>query len=180
VPYLSHATPLGDRFTLQGTLRTHLPMGSLGDGDLELSEVAHWLPKEWPRGVFPGLELMLKAPFDANERWRVSLIPQLHLAFSKRGHVALNLGVELPLAGARQRRSSSPSSSSCPPAIRPTPAASGARSPGSSPGSGSWAPSEGTGTSPDSRLRGPFAATDRRAHGAGRRETLASPSEGFP
>jgi mono/diheme cytochrome c family protein len=99
VPYLSHAAPLGDRFTLQGTLRTHLPFSTLGDGDAELSEIVHWLPTEWPRGIFPGLELTVAAPFDADERWRVSLIPQLHFALTKRGHVAVNVGVELPLAG---------------------------------------------------------------------------------
>jgi mono/diheme cytochrome c family protein len=101
VPYLSHAVPLGDRFTLQGTLRTHLPLGGLSDGDVEASEIVHWLPTEWPRGVFPGLELTAAAPFAAGSRWRASVIPQLHLALSKRGHVALNIGLELPLAGAR-------------------------------------------------------------------------------
>jgi mono/diheme cytochrome c family protein len=100
VPYLSHASPLGDRFTLQGTLRTHLPLDHLRAGDVELSEIVHWLPTDWPRGVFPGVELTLAAPFEGDE-WRASLIPQLHFALSKRGHVALNLGVELPLAGAR-------------------------------------------------------------------------------
>jgi hypothetical protein len=101
VPYLSQAMPLGERFTLQGTLRAHLPLGGFHEGDLELSEVVHWLPTEWPRGIFPGLELTLVAPFEVEDRWRASLIPQLHLAFSKRGHVALNLGLELPLDGAR-------------------------------------------------------------------------------
>jgi mono/diheme cytochrome c family protein len=101
VPYLSHAAPLGGRFTLQGTLRTHLPLGELGGGDVELSEVVHWLPTPWRRGVFPGLELTAAAPFAAEGRWRLALIPQLHLALSKRGHVALNIGAELPLAGAR-------------------------------------------------------------------------------
>jgi mono/diheme cytochrome c family protein len=101
VPYLSHASPLGERFSLQGTLRTHLPADGLGGGDVELSEVVHWLPTEWPRGIFPGLELTLAAPFDSDDQWRASVIPQLHFALSKRGHVALNLGVELPLAGAR-------------------------------------------------------------------------------
>jgi len=101
VPYLSHASPLGERFTLQGTLRTHLPLDQLAGGDVELSEIVHWLPTEWPRGLFPGLEVTVAAPFDADDKWRASVIPQLHLALSKRGHVALNLGVEMPLAGAR-------------------------------------------------------------------------------
>jgi mono/diheme cytochrome c family protein len=101
VPYLSHAAPLGERFTLQGTLRSHLPARGIGEGDVELSEVVHWLSTEWPRGIFPGLEVTVVAPFEA-DRWRVSLIPQLHLALSKRGHVAFNIGVELPLSGARK------------------------------------------------------------------------------
>ena len=104
VPYVSHAAPLGGRFTMQGTLRAHLPAGGLGEGDLELSEVVHWLPTDWPRGVFPGLEATVAAPFRSEGRWRASLIPQLHLALSKRGHVALNVAVELPLAGARADR----------------------------------------------------------------------------
>jgi mono/diheme cytochrome c family protein len=99
VPYLSHAAPLGGRFTLQGTLRTHLPARDLGDGDLEMSEVVHWLPTEWRRGAFPGLELRVVAPFDTGRRWEMNVIPQLHLALSKRGHVALNVGLELPLLG---------------------------------------------------------------------------------
>jgi hypothetical protein len=103
VPYFSHASPLGERFTLQGTLRTHLPLDRLAGGDVELSEIVHWLPTQWPRGLFPGLEVTVAAPFDADDRWRASVIPQLHLALSKRGHVALNAGVEVPLAGARDR-----------------------------------------------------------------------------
>jgi hypothetical protein len=101
VPYLSHASPLGERFTLQGTLRTHLPLDQLSAGDVEVSEVVHWLPTDWPRGIFPGLELTASAPFRAGDKWRASVIPQLHFALTKRGHVAVNVGVELPLAGAR-------------------------------------------------------------------------------
>jgi hypothetical protein len=101
VPYLSHASPLGERFSLQGTLRTHLPLNRLAAGDLELSEILHWRPTEWPRGIFPGIEATLAAPFQAEDEWRASVIPQVHFALSKRGHVALNVGVEVPLAGAR-------------------------------------------------------------------------------
>jgi hypothetical protein len=101
VPYLSHAAPLGGRFTLQGTLRAHLPGQGIGDGDIEVSEVVHWRSTDWPRGIFPGLEVTAAVPFDAEQRWRGSVIPQVHLALSRRGHVALNVGLELPLAGAR-------------------------------------------------------------------------------
>ena len=44
---------------------------------------------EWPRGVFPGLEVTVAAPLEGDARWRASIIPQLHFALSKRGHVAL-------------------------------------------------------------------------------------------
>jgi mono/diheme cytochrome c family protein len=100
IPYLSHASPLGGRFTLQGTLRSHVPTTDVGDGDVELSEVIHWRSTPWRRGVFPGLEAVVAAPLRDDRGWRVSLVPQLHLAMSKRGHVALNLGVELPLTDA--------------------------------------------------------------------------------
>jgi mono/diheme cytochrome c family protein len=101
VPYLSHASPLGGRFSLQGTLRAHLPSDQVSAGDVELSEVVHWMTTDWRRGLFPGLEVTLAMPFEGDAEWRASVIPQLHFALSKRGHVALNLGVELPLAGAR-------------------------------------------------------------------------------
>jgi mono/diheme cytochrome c family protein len=101
VPYLAHASPLGGSFTLQGTVRTHLPVNGVGEGDVEASEVVHWLPTEWKRGAFPGLEVTVTAPFRADQRWRASVIPQVHLALTKRGHVALNVGLEVPLFGAR-------------------------------------------------------------------------------
>jgi mono/diheme cytochrome c family protein len=103
VPYLSHAAPLGARFTLQGTLRAHLPASGVEEGDVEASEIVHWRPTDWPRGIFPGLELTLTTPFASDRRFQASLIPQVHLALSKRGHVAVNVGLELPLFGARDQ-----------------------------------------------------------------------------
>ena len=99
IPYLSHASPLGDRFTLQGTVRAHLPSDDVGQGDVEVSQVIHWLTTDWKRGIFPGLEAVVVAPFDSDADWEVTLVPQLHLALTKRGHVALNVGVEVPLTG---------------------------------------------------------------------------------
>ena len=101
VPYLSHAAPLAGRATLQGTLRTHLPLDALRGGDLEISEVVHWRFTAWPRGIFPGIEMTVVAPFAVEDEWRMTVIPQLHLALSKRGHVALNVGLQVPLAGPR-------------------------------------------------------------------------------
>jgi hypothetical protein len=46
-------------------------------------------------------EVTVAAPFEGDEAWRASVIPQVHFALSKRGHVAVNVGVEVPLAGAR-------------------------------------------------------------------------------
>ena len=59
--------------------------------------MVHWTTTPWRRGVFPGLEAIVSAPFDADRDWRVRLVPQVHFAMTKRGHVALNVGVDLPL-----------------------------------------------------------------------------------
>jgi hypothetical protein len=54
----------------------------------------------WPRSVFPALEMVAEVPFDTasgedSVQW--SILPQARIGISKRGHVALNVGVELPL-----------------------------------------------------------------------------------
>ena len=63
----------------------------------------HWVHTPWPRRVFPGLELVAEVPFERGSaaqkedavQW--SLLPQVRIGLTQRGHVALNAGVELPL-----------------------------------------------------------------------------------
>ena len=102
IPYTSYALPLGDAFTLQGTVKSHLPVREFSAGDIATSHVIHWQPLPWPRGLIPGFEATLTQPFEGGDP-TVSVIPQLFAAFSKRGHVGLAVGVEVPLMGASYR-----------------------------------------------------------------------------
>lgn len=99
IPYLAAAKGLGEYFTLQASVKSHLPFTEVGDGDIEVSTTVHWIPTPWPRGVFPGLEFTARAPFDSGDRdmlqWTV--LPELNFGLSRRGHVRAAAGVEIPL-----------------------------------------------------------------------------------
>ena len=99
IPYLAAAKGLGEYFTLQTSVKSHLPFEDVEDGDVEVAAAMHWLPTPWPRGIFPGLEFTAKAPFDSGDRdmlqWTV--LPELNFGLSRRGHVRAAAGVEIPL-----------------------------------------------------------------------------------
>jgi len=98
-PFLSFAKGLSDAFTLQGTLRSHLPVDDTDLGDVKLSTAIHWLPSPWPRAVVPGLEWTVTQPFSSGREIEATVLPQLYFGLSRRGHVALTVGVELPVSG---------------------------------------------------------------------------------
>jgi mono/diheme cytochrome c family protein len=97
IPYFSLAHAISDEFTLQSTLRSHLPTDDAGAGDLELSAVVHYMHSPWPRRAFPALEIKGVEPFRG--RTEATLIPQVWVGLNRRGHVALGTGIELPVAG---------------------------------------------------------------------------------
>jgi len=97
IPYLSLAKGISDSFTVQSTFRSHLPTSTLNDGDAEFSGIVHWMTTPWPRGIFPGLEGTVAVPFSAREEVGVTLIPQVYFGLSRAGHVALTVGVEIPV-----------------------------------------------------------------------------------
>lgn len=103
LPYLAFGTILSRQFTLQASTRAILPVDRVRDGRLELSGIVHWTHTIWPRSIFPGLEFTAEFPFDRGNSpdrlafAQVSMTPQVRLGLSKRGHVAMNLGVEIPL-----------------------------------------------------------------------------------
>ncbi|MBE7499399.1 MAG: cytochrome c [Verrucomicrobiales bacterium] len=99
IPFLAAAKGLGEAFTLQTSLKSHLPFRDPGGGDLEWASVVHWMPTPWPRGVFPGLELTARAPFQPGDQDEVqwTLLPQFNFGLSRRGHVRAAAGVEIPL-----------------------------------------------------------------------------------
>ncbi len=99
IPFLAAAKGLGEAFTLQASVKGHLPPEDIGTGDVELAVALHWMPTPWPRGVFPGVEWTATAPFEPGdgEAWRWTVLPQLNFGLSRRGHVRAAVGVELPL-----------------------------------------------------------------------------------
>jgi mono/diheme cytochrome c family protein len=101
VPYFSFAHVPSDAWTIQGTLRSHLPAGDTSSGDVEISAVAHWMHSPWPRRPFPGLELVWTEPFEGDTE--IAVIPQVFAGINRRGHVALSVGVEVPVSGLDDR-----------------------------------------------------------------------------
>lgn len=103
LPYLAVGKILSDQFTFQGSSRAKLPIDDIDQGSIELSGIVHWTHTPRPRSIFPALEFTAEFPLDrgsgANRTDFVhtSLTPQARIGLSKRGHVAMNLGVEIPL-----------------------------------------------------------------------------------
>ena len=96
IPYFSFAKGVSDALTFQGMLKAKLPVGDVDLGEVKLSGIFHWMRSEFPRGVFPALEAAVTTPLSDGET-AVTAIPQLYFGLSKLGHVALAVGVEVPL-----------------------------------------------------------------------------------
>ena len=99
IPYLSLAKGIGESGFFQTTLRSHLPAAGDDDGDAELSAILQVASGRWPRSPVPGLEGTVVVPFDGRESVAWSVIPQALFGLTRGGHVAANVGVELPLGG---------------------------------------------------------------------------------
>lgn len=103
LPYLAFGRILNADFTFQGHTRAKLPLDDFGDGSLELAGIVHWTHSPWPRNVFPGLEIVADFPFDRGDGpdrsdvAEVSVIPQARIGLTKGGHVALNIGLQIPV-----------------------------------------------------------------------------------
>ncbi len=98
IPYFSLAQGLTDAVSFQGTLRSHLPADDVDAGDVAVSGGVHWTPSPWPRSVSPGLEGTVTIPFDGSDL-EATLLPQALVGLTRGGHVALALGVEVPVTG---------------------------------------------------------------------------------
>ena len=100
IPMLMGAKRLSDNFVYQGSTRAKIPVfEDISGGEAEFASVVHWLPTVWPRGVFPGLEVTATVPFEEDgDRVPWALLPQTRIGLTRGGHVALNLGAEIPLS----------------------------------------------------------------------------------
>ena len=100
LPYLAMGKVINDEWTFQGRARLKFDLEDSDNGSAEFAGIVHWVHSPWPRNVFPALEMVAEVPFDTipgedSVQWTV--LPQARFGISKRGHVALNAGVEIPL-----------------------------------------------------------------------------------
>jgi mono/diheme cytochrome c family protein len=100
IPMIMGARALSDDLLAQASARLKLPFDKTANGEAEIAGVVHWMLPTFPRGVFPGLEVVADIPFDNNgtDRVKWSVIPQARVGLTRGGHVALNLGAEIPLS----------------------------------------------------------------------------------
>ncbi len=98
--YLAYGRELSPSWILQSSLRLKFPFEGARDGEAELAAITHYVHSPWPRRVFPALEVVATRPFrSANGDLEWTAMPQARIGLTRGGHVALNLGVELPLTG---------------------------------------------------------------------------------
>ena len=100
IPYLAYAQELASRATLQASGRAIFPVDDIDQGALELAGIVHYVWSDWPRRVFPALEVTATVPFESGtgDNVQFTVVPQMRMGLTRGGHVALNLGVELPLS----------------------------------------------------------------------------------
>jgi hypothetical protein len=97
--YLAYGTELSPRWILQSSLRFKFPFEKASDGAAELAGIVHYVHSPWARRVFPALEVVAERPLRSrNGDLEWTALPQVRIGLTKGGHVALNLGVELPLS----------------------------------------------------------------------------------
>jgi mono/diheme cytochrome c family protein len=97
--YLAYGKVLSESWTLQSSLRFKFPFEGASDGEAELAAIVHYVHSPWPRRVFPAVEVTATRPYrSANGELEWTALPQLRIGLTRGGHVALNLGMELPLS----------------------------------------------------------------------------------
>lgn len=103
LPYLAFGKILSEKFTLQGSGRLVLDLEDSDKSKAEFAGIVHFVHTDRGRAVFPALELVAEVPFERGngpnraETVQWSVIPQARIGLNKRGNIALNTGVELPL-----------------------------------------------------------------------------------
>ena len=100
IPYLAYGKRLSDKSVFQSSARVIVPVDDTDQGEVELAGIMHYQWTQSARAMFPTLEVTAAVPFDAGDddsvQWTV--LPQVRLGLTRGGHVALNLGVEIPLS----------------------------------------------------------------------------------
>lgn len=103
LPYIAVGKVINDDFTFQGSGRLKLDLEDSNSSSAEFAGIVHWTYTTIPRSVFPALEIVAEVPFDRGtgaarkDAVQVSVLPQARIGLNKRGNIALNVGVELPV-----------------------------------------------------------------------------------
>ena len=98
--YLAYGRELSPEWILQSSLRFKFPLDGASDGAAEFAGIVHYVHSPWPRRVYPALEVVAETPYRSRNgdlEWTV--LPQVRIGLTRGGHVALNLGVEIPVTG---------------------------------------------------------------------------------
>jgi mono/diheme cytochrome c family protein len=100
IPFLAWAQALSPRSTFQASGRAILPFDDVDAGELELAGIVHYTWTDWPQRVFPALEATAVIPFEdgGGDSVQFTVVPQMRIGLTRGGHVALNLGAEIPLS----------------------------------------------------------------------------------
>ncbi len=100
IPFLAWAQELSPQSTFQASARAVLPFDDIDAGEFEVSGVVHYTWSDMPQRVFPALEATVVVPFEdaGGDRVQFAVLPQIRIGLTRGGHVALNLGAEIPLS----------------------------------------------------------------------------------
>jgi mono/diheme cytochrome c family protein len=103
LPYLAFGKLLNEDWTLQSSARLKLSLEDSDHSSAEFGAVVHWVHTNWPRSVFPGLEVVAEVPFERGtgnprpDAVQFTVLPQARIGLNKRGNIALHVGLELPV-----------------------------------------------------------------------------------
>jgi cytochrome c oxidase cbb3-type subunit 3 len=92
---------IAEMVQLSGSVKIETPVNTqTNQPELRVSLLSVVTLDESKQGVFPGLEVSFKKNL-SNAQQSVSFVPQLFWGITPRGHLALSIGAELPIGGAR-------------------------------------------------------------------------------
>ncbi len=99
IPYLAGGLEIRDLIQFQTSLELETPFKrSKGDPQVNFAVSSTVLTTQARQGLFPGLEFVASKNLASSEQ-TLSVVPTLYWAVTKRGHVALSFGAEVPLSG---------------------------------------------------------------------------------
>ena len=103
LPYLAFGKILSETWTFQGSGRLKFNLDDSDKSSAEFAGIVHWVHTPMGRAIFPAMELVAEVPFHRGmapgrkDVIQFSAIPQVRIGLNKRGNIAINTGVELPI-----------------------------------------------------------------------------------